>query len=119
MTRAGNPAPKRLLDTSLIASLRHTKSLTQRALARRLNVSSLVVKNLELGNNHTELTLSFIAELAAALGCSPGELFYEERQLSAPEASVADDARVVEALVANVRTGVAASSRRPRSSAGT
>jgi transcriptional regulator with XRE-family HTH domain len=56
-----------LLDTTLIRTRRMELGLSQRAVARRLAVSPIVVKAIEGGTNHRDLSLGLVADLAEVL----------------------------------------------------
>lgn len=67
-----------ILDTALIIRRRTELGITARALARFLNVTLAVVRLLELGSNHDEISRALVVRLAAGLGvdvetllCSP------------------------------------------------
>lgn len=62
------------LDAGLIRRRRGELGLSQRALGRRLGVSSLTVGRIESGDNGEELTLRMLGRLAEALALDPRDL---------------------------------------------
>lgn len=96
-----------LLDCERIESLRLERGLSQRELGRRTGATLTVIKGLEAGRNHNELSIRFLTDLATALEVEPAALF---RRAAEPEESgkVASEAdvRKLGAAFASERTGL-------------
>lgn len=95
-----------ILDGDRVRSLRLERGLSQRELARRLRVSSSVVRYLEEGRNHTELSLRFLDELADALAVDPGALVQPRSREANGSSATEDDVRKLGAILAAERTGL-------------
>ena len=96
-----------LLDCERIESLRLERGLSQRELGRRTGATLTVIKGLEAGRNHNELSLRFLTDLATALEVEPAALFQRaaEPEESGKVASEAD-VRKLGAAFAGERTGL-------------
>jgi transcriptional regulator with XRE-family HTH domain len=79
-----------LLDTTLIRTRRMELGLSQRAVARRLGVSPVVVKAIENGTNHRDMPLGLVAELAELLAVELATLLArpEPRESGPPPATL-------------------------------
>ena len=86
---------KSILDRDTIKILRTAQGMSHSQFARALGVSPVVVRDLELGRNHHELTLRFLARLADVLEADPRDLLRRDRGTTDP---TEDDIRV-EALL--------------------
>ncbi|QBI21296.1 XRE family transcriptional regulator [Egibacter rhizosphaerae] len=74
------------LDATRIATRRHELGLSQRALARDLAVTSVVISALEAGSNHEHLTLHFAHRVADALALPLHALLTDNPAAPASEA---------------------------------
>lgn len=90
-----------LLDTTKLVELRHSRGLSQRAVARALGVSSPTVTRLEAGIGHEQVTLERLRRLAQALATTPRQLLATESGDS--PAAEADDV-IVEAALTRSKT---------------
>lgn len=107
MSDRGGTRDGSLLDCERIESLRLERGLSQRELGRRTGATLTVIKGLEAGRNHNELSIRFLTDLATALEVEPAALF---RRAAEPEESgkVASEAdlRKLGAAFASERTGL-------------
>lgn len=76
---------------SFIASMRKQKSLTQKELAQKLNVTNKAISKWETGNGYPEITI--VPELAKVLGVTTAELLNGE--LNVNEVSDKDEAATI------------------------
>ena len=96
-----------ILDGDRVRSLRLERGISQRELARRLRVTSIVIRNLEEGRNHSELTLRLLDELADALVVDPSALVQRRQTHDAQGANAVEgDVRKLGAVLASERTGL-------------
>lgn len=66
---------KAILDVNRLRIIRLERGLSQRALAQQLGTTTTVIRSLEDGRNHNDLSLRFVVNLAAALAVDPAALF--------------------------------------------
>lgn len=91
-----------ILDGPAIRRRRESLGLSQRSLASSLGVTGNVIRLLEAGGNHDDLTLGFLTRLAGALAVEPTTLLSRptDEQPSGPvDAGPAGDAAQVGALL--------------------
>lgn len=94
------PATMSLLDRDLIRRRRRGLHLSQRALAKHLGVSPVVVAALEEGTNHPHLSLDLFHRLADTLAVDPHQLLHHHPK--AEPAETGDEAEDVERLAADL-----------------
>jgi transcriptional regulator with XRE-family HTH domain len=94
-------ASLKLLDHHRVRQLRLERGLSERELARRLNVTSAVISTIEAGENHEELMLRVVHRLAGALEVDIATLLSKPRPSTPPAAL--DDARLEAALFLTAR----------------
>lgn len=98
-----------MLDVDLIRRRRAELGLSQRALGAQLNATASLVRSLEAGTNHAELTVAQINRLATALEVELPSLFAPSSPTPAGPDTAADAATVGSILHATgVLTPVAA-----------
>lgn len=66
-----------MLNTGLIVRRRIELGLSVRTFAKQLGVTGAVVRNLEAGSNHTELTIGLLARLATTLAVDITDLLHD------------------------------------------
>lgn len=94
-----------ILNGERIRAIRLERGLSQRAVARRLGVTVVVVNGIEEERNHSELTLRLVSELADTLGVEAAELLANSADTDAP-VEAGDDVRKLGAVFASERTGI-------------
>lgn len=99
-----------ILDVEAIRRRRAEAGLSHRAVASALGVSSSVIKRLETGTNHPDLTVGQLARLADLLAVNVADLITKPRRSPdgpdpspADETSPDDDAAVVGSLLATTK----------------
>jgi transcriptional regulator with XRE-family HTH domain len=93
------PMNRVLLDTTRIHERRLALGLSQRRLARAAGVTSATIKRLETDENHSELNLSLVADIAAALQLHIIDMFVRDAPGKSGPHPAEDDVRL-EALLA-------------------
>lgn len=99
------PSLHPILDTERVHSLRIGAGLTEKDLAGRLGLSPPVVRRLEEGTNHEQLSVRDLVRLADVLGVEPAVLFRERNQAPDPRTAGRhpDDAEKAGAALATLR----------------
>ena len=90
--------PPLILDKALIRRRRAELGLSARAIGAALGVSGSVVVRMESGQNHPDLTLGVVAQLAELLGVNVADLFLASNNRERA-GDVGDDARVLGSLL--------------------
>lgn len=100
-----------ILNSELVRRRRAELGLSARAMGAALGTSGSVIVRIESGDNHPDLTIGLVAQLADLLGVNAADLFVSSNTRDRSD-TAADDARAMGSLLFAAETNVPAGALR-------